>query len=100
MTENFKILAEFVKDMSTQNYFSNRITHYFDIVPHLPQEILNYKHLPGEIWYNELNSQYTTCHDEDNEDNHCSNICSPFFCTSISDHLNYLNISMGKNGNC
>ena len=91
---------EFVKEMLKQNFLSNRITHYFDIVPHLPQEILNYKHLPGEIWYNELNSEFKICNDEIDEDNECSNKCSPFFCTSTSDHLNYLNISLGKNGKC
>mgnify|MGYP003328226683 CR=1 FL=1 len=91
---------EFVKDMLKHSFLSNRVTHYFDIVPHLPQEILNYKHLPGEIWFNELNTHFKICDDDNIEDNECSNKCWPFFCTSISDHLNYLNISMGKNGIC
>lgn len=79
---------------------SYRITHYYDIVPHVPEEKLNYKHISQEIWYNEINTDYQLCDDENNEDPHCSNSCAPFKCTSFNDHLNYLNISMGNDGLC
>lgn len=73
-----------------------RITHYFDIVPHVPEEFLDYLHISNEIWYNEINDNYKICDDEYSEDNTCSNSCSPMHCTSTSDHLNYLNVSMGS----
>ena len=87
----------------TQNplYTSSRITHYYDIVPHLPQYNLNYHHIPNEIWYNEDNTNYTICDDTMlNEDDRCSNSCYPFHCTSISDHLHYLNVTFGSEGDC
>ena len=34
------------------------------------------------------------------EDSLCSNSCGPLHCTSIDDHLHYLNITMGTNGDC
>lgn len=80
--------------------YSKRITHYYDIVPHVPEEFLGYKHVSNEIWYNEDNTRYTICNDFDNEDPTCSNSCAPTKCTSTYDHLNYLNISMGNDGFC
>lgn len=80
--------------------YSKRITHYYDIVPHVPEEFLNYRHIYNEVWYNENNSLYKICNDEIHEDSSCSNSCSPTKCTSINDHLNYLNISMGNDGLC
>ena len=79
---------------------SKRVTHYYDIVPHVPEEFLGYKHISNEIWYNEDNTNYYVCNDTYNEDTTCSNSCAPTKCTSTSDHLNYLNISMGNNGFC
>lgn len=82
------------------NLYSKRVTHHNDIVPHVPEEFLKYQHIYNEVWYNENNSQYTICHDESNEDPFCSNSCAPTKCTSTTDHLNYLNISMGNDGLC
>jgi len=73
-----------------------RITHYYDIVPHVPEEFLGYLHISNEIWYNEKNSDFTICNDAIGEDNSCSNSCSPTHCTSTSDHLYYLNVTMGS----
>ena len=83
-----------------KNINSFRITHYYDIVPHLPQELLNYYHIGQEVWYNEDNTEYKICDDEDSEDKSCSNSCAPTKCTSTSDHLNYLNFTMGSEGEC
>ncbi len=79
---------------------SYRITHYYDIVPHVPEEFFNYKHISEEIWYSENNMDYLICQDENKEDSNCSNSCSPLKCTSFDDHLNYMNISMGNDGLC
>lgn len=84
------------------NYFKNstpmyRVTHYYDMIPHMPQNLLGYLHIPQEVWYNEENNNYKSCNDYFNqEDNLCSNSCSPMHCTSINDHMNYLNIPMGS----
>ena len=90
----------FSKYMYSFPFPSYRITHYYDIVPHVPERLLDYKHVSQEIWYNEVNTDYLLCHNEDEEDPYCSNSCSPFQCTSFNDHLNYLNISMGNEGLC
>lgn len=79
---------------------SLRITHYYDMVPHVPEELLGYKHISQEVWYNEDNTMYQLCDDLDYEDPLCSDSCAPMKCTSTSDHLNYLNISMGNEGFC
>ena len=81
-------------------FTSYRITHYYDIVPHVPEQLLNYKHISQEIWYNKNNTDYLICQDENEEDPNCSNSCAPFQCTSINDHFNYINISMGNDGTC
>ena len=73
-----------------------RITHHYDIVPHVPEELLGYLHISNEVWYNEDNTKYKTCSDSNGEeDKTCSDSCSPTHCTSTSDHLNYLNVTMG-----
>lgn len=88
----------FIKDFNKYNIYSHRITHYYDIVPHLPQQALGYYHISQEIWFNKDNSIYQLCNDL--EDDNCSNSCAPTKCTSIDDHLNYLNISIGTDGEC
>jgi len=88
---------EFVKDFNNYNITSYRVTHYYDMVPHVPEEFFGYYHISNEIWYNRENSEYTICNDYDNEeDNLCSNSCAPLHCTSTSDHLYYLNVTMGN----
>jgi len=79
---------------------SYRITHHYDMVPHVPEEFMGYQHVTQEIYLSENNDQYTICNDAISEDNYCSNKCAPLHCTSISDHMNYLNISMGTDGLC
>lgn len=87
---------DFVDSYNSYNITSYRVTHYYDMVPHLPEELFGYLHIPNEIWYNEQNNDYKICNDSNNnEDNSCSNSCAPLHCTSTGDHLNYLNISMG-----
>ena len=87
----------FVDSYHSYDIPSYRVTHYYDIVPHVPEEFLGYSHISNEIWYNEANTEYRICDDTNHEeDNTCSNSCSPLHCTSTSDHLNYLNVQMGN----
>ena len=87
----------FVQSFESYQVPSFRITHYRDIVPHVPEEIIGYLHISNEIWYNEKNEDYKICNDVyGSEDDSCSNSCSPTHCTSTSDHLFYLNITMGN----
>lgn len=85
-----------------ENGGSIRITHAYDIVPHLPQEFLGYLHVPHEVWYPGTEEEGSVeCDDDDgSEDPHCSNSCGPLHCTSISDHLTYLDVNMGSDGDC
>ena len=84
---------EFINFLGNYNFISYRVTHYFDIVPHLPQESLGYSHIPQEVWFNEDNTKYKLCNDRYKEDNKCSNSCYPLSCDSISDHMYYLNLT-------
>ena len=91
----------FVSKFSNYNIYSKRITHYYDMVPHVPQNMLHYYHIPNEIWYTEGNDEYMVCDDTSspyNEDPKCSDSCSPTHCTSTSDHTYYLNVTMGSSG--
>ena len=71
-----------------------RITHHNDIVPHLPEEVLNYRHTNTEVWYSGDDGQYRIC--VTNEDNDCSNSCVPIHCDSISDHKFYMMTNIGS----
>ena len=87
----------FVDNFHSYDITSYRITHYYDIVPHVPEEFLGYLHISNEIWYNEANTEYKICDDTNGEeDDTCSNSCAPLHCTSTKDHLNYLNVQMGN----
>ena len=90
----------FFEYFKTYGIYSKRITHHYDIVPHVPEEFLGYEHVNNEIWYDETNEHFSICDDYMHEDPLCSNSCAPTKCTSTSDHLNYLNISMGNDGLC
>ena len=87
---------EFVNSFMSFDIQSNRITYKKDIVPHLPEELFGFVHIPHELWFTS-SSKYKLCNDEDGkEDDSCSNSCSPFSCTSVSDHLNYLDSTIGS----
>lgn len=86
----------FVQHLNDFSFTYYRITHHYDMVPHVPEEFVGYLHISNEIWYNEDNTNFIVCNDYNDEDNMCSNSCSPTHCTSTSDHLYYLNVSMGS----
>ena len=72
-----------------------RVTHYRDIVPHMPAEKTGYHHVAQEVWYNEESTAFQVC-DISGEDSSCSNTCAPLHCTSIDDHLIYLALPLGS----
>lgn len=76
----------------------SRVTHYYDMVPHVPETFLGYKHIRDEVWFNEPSTSYIEC--SDGEDLNCSDSCSPIHCTSTSDHMTYMKIPMGTEGLC
>jgi predicted lipase len=78
--------ANFINGFFTNKGFSARITHYHDLVPHLPNKILGYHHINNEIYYNEENKEYAICTDEEG----CSN--SNLINSSLKDHRNYMGI--------
>ena len=86
----------FVNSFNAYHIKNYRVTHYYDMVPHVPEEFVGYLHISNEIWYNENNSDYIICNDVQSEDDTCSNSCAPIHCTSINDHLYYLNVTMGS----
>jgi len=70
-----------------------RVVHYKDIVPHLPFEWMGFHHSPREVWFNEAQTSYQVC-DGTGEDPNCSD--SLTIATSISDHLNYLDLPISR----
>lgn len=71
-------------------HVSWRITHWRDIVPHLPFEVLGFRHTSTEVFYNEENSDWKIC-DGNGEDSTCSDQFDLF---SIEDHRHYVNVSI------
>ena len=74
----------FQQSFPSGSYF--RVTHYKDIVPHLPFTIMSYHHMSTEVWYAEDNLSYRVCNGS-GEDPSCSD---SVFGDSISDHLHYV----------
>ncbi len=70
-----------------------RVTHYKDIVVHLPPETLSdYKHIATEVYYNENFSKHTVC-DQSGEDPSCADQWPlPF---SAYDHTHLFNTTTG-----
>eukprot|EP00049_Salpingoeca_infusionum_P017774 m.354300 g.354300 ORF g.354300 m.354300 type:complete len:321 (+) comp16974_c0_seq1:132-1094(+) len=86
--------VQFFKAQNIQNYY--RFVHNKDIVPHLPMESLNYRHIPTEVYYKEdYNgpSSLTICNGS-GEDPNCSD--GNLVDLSVSDHLNYLGQSVSS----
>ena len=87
--------GHFVESYADAGLSETRVTHYRDCVPHLPLDDmfwLGYAHLPTEVYYDEASTVATVC-DGSGEDASCSDNCT--LCTSVADHLYYLNVSLG-----
>ena len=79
--------AAFVKDFDSKiNGF--RVVHNNDIVASVPPRAFDYAHITQGICYDESNIFYILCGDES---------CGPSLCSS-SDHMNYLNVTIGSDG--
>lgn len=90
--------AQFAALYESLDVPTTRVTHYRDIVPHLPMEsAMHFQHVSTEVFYDEDNANYKVC-DGSGEDPTCSNSCAPIHCTSTADHLYYLNITLGSAG--
>ncbi|TDH71411.1 hypothetical protein CCR75_008593 [Bremia lactucae] len=74
--------------MKNTSMDSVRVTHFRDIVPHLPPTWTGFKHTVEEIFYDQFSATYRNCSATNGEDPTCSNSCSPFSCTSIALGLN------------
>jgi hypothetical protein len=80
----------FQKFYSTGEHVSWRVTHWRDIVPHLPFESFGFHHTSTEVFYNEENSVWKIC-DGTGEDDACAD---QFDLYSVEDHRHYLNVSI------
>jgi predicted lipase len=75
-----------------------RLTHWRDLVPHVPLELATengYKHGGVEVWYTEDFSNHTVC--TVGEDGKCSDSIAD---VSIPDHLDYLNTPLSGMSYC
>jgi len=73
-----------------------RVVHSQDLVPHLPQRFLGFRHVSREVWYHSgaQNSPYKLCNG--GEDDSCANsIALHVDESSIKDHAAYLDQPMG-----
>jgi len=75
----------------------DRVTHYKDIVPHLPLRSFGFNHQPTEIWFTTY-TDFKQC-DASGEDPTCAN---SVFGDSIPDHLTYLGVDLrqGRSHGC
>lgn len=79
--------ANFINDFFLKGGYSARVTHNQDLVPHLPEKFLGYKHIDNEVYYDEKSQDFSICQ---NDEKGCSNenLMNP----SIQDHKNYMGV--------
>lgn len=89
-----------VGDLTFATYFDKivpdtwRIVHKNDLVPHIPQRFLGFRHVSREVWYYGEGSQFKQCNG--GEDDSCSNSVNLHVDeNSIKDHATYLDQPMG-----
>ena len=77
-----------------------RVTHFKDIVPHIPVELMSYKHSSTEV-FEDRDGTTKVCSSEQGEDKHCSDKF-PFPSYNPFDHMTYLGTYMtgGPRGSC
>ncbi|KAF2076877.1 hypothetical protein CYY_001844 [Polysphondylium violaceum] len=79
--------ASYYNSIQPNNY---RTVNQHDLVPHVPTEVMQYHHVPTEVWYTS-NGTYQECNDS-GEDPSCSDSITNPATLSIYDHLHYFNI--------
>ena len=86
-------LTDYILTLFPQGLYS-RVTHYNDIVPHIPPSVVGYNHAGNEVWY--MNKGADLTHKEcenasgSKENNQCSD--SLTLTTGIDAHLLYLGL--------
>ncbi len=88
--------ADFVMNTFPNGEYS-RVTHYKDLVPHVPAEVEGYKHAGNEIWYyNPPHTPlaYKECTNEPGQPE--NRTCADYFAMafSIDDHREYLGLQI------
>lgn len=97
--------AKFATALKNTTLVNTRITHDRDIVPSVPFRDLGFHHSAREVWQRTIRgggrtpfaiSVQITC-DESGEDKKCQDsLCKgPGGCTSVADHLSYLDVPLG-----
>jgi len=89
-----KDFANWASSTLVSSVATYHITHHRDPIPHLPPLLLGFRHIAGEIYYNERNSEFTVC-DGSGEDPHCAH--QFFAAINLLDHLTYMNFSFTAN---
>jgi len=82
------VFAATVERLVTQHY---RVVNMFDIVPHVPLELQNYRHHPQEIWFQHNGYQFKVCNATKGEDPTCADSLEPWQYRP-SEHILYLDI--------
>jgi hypothetical protein len=82
---------EFYVKKVTPNF---RLTHHKDPVPHLPPEAFGFRHNPTEVFYDEIETEYTVC-DNSGEDPNCSD--KYLADLNVADHLFYVGMDFAAN---
>jgi len=79
--------ATYYNSIQPNNY---RLVNQHDLVPHVPTQVMQYHHVPTEVWYTS-NGTYQECNDS-GEDPSCSDSINNPATLSIYDHLHYFNM--------
>jgi len=83
------------KLFSTQGY--QRLTHYNDVVPHLPPTEFGFNHAGNEVWYYQEGNQltYKQCNNSPGKPENFS-CANSIFATGVAAHLRYLGVQIGQ----
>lgn len=78
----------------TEGY--QRVTHYNDVVPHVPLEPMGFQHTGNEVWYKNAGTDltYVQCANKAGveESKNCANT---IILTGVEAHLTYIGIKLG-----
>jgi hypothetical protein len=76
----------------------SRVTHYNDMVPHVPPEAMGFKHSGNEVWYYNSGTDMNWKECENSVSKEESNKCSDslLITTGIDAHLTYLGLPISS----
>lgn len=85
-----KVFSDYIFNLFPDGEYS-RITHYNDMVVHVPAHFMSFQHAGDEVFYEHANDlSHRTCHNSagaSDENQACAN---SMWATGIEAHLNYL----------